>query len=230
MASGGSQHSSVEMLIELHRGDREFRHAISTRTFHAGQAVAEPDVLLRNMLILIEGRVQLIHEGRNGRRLGLATLSPGTVIWEGYLLDERGPSMKAHALTDCIVWMAPSPQARELLLRYAALRWGMLQTVGERMVQVENRMEEVAFQRLRERLAHLLLDLSSGKRFVAAISQQTLADMLGTYRETISGILRDFKAIGLVELGYRKIELRDVSGLRAAAGSLSYYRPAARIQ
>ena len=91
-------------------------------------------------------------------------------------------------------------------------------------------MEEVAFQRLRERLAWLLLDLSSGRRFVDAVSHQALADMLGTYRETISAILRDFKAVGLVELGYRRIELCDTGGLRAAAGSLSYYRPAPKMQ
>jgi len=47
-----------------------------------------------------------------------------------------------------------------------------------------------------------------------------LADMLGTYRETISAILRSFKDEGLVDLGYRKIELRDVQRLRAAAGAI----------
>ena len=50
--------------------------------------------------------------------------------------------------------------------------------------------------------------------------QKAPADMLGTYRETISAILRSFKDEGLVELGYRKIELRDVRALRATAGIL----------
>ncbi len=81
-------------------------------------------------------------------------------------------------------------------------------------------MEEVAFERLPERLAWLLLDLACGGRFVTATSHNSLADMLGTYRETVSAILRDFKATGLVKLGYRKIELCDTGGLRAAAGSL----------
>ena len=49
-------------------------------------------------------------------------------------------------------------------------------------------------------------------------SHQSLADMLGTYRETISAILRGFKGDGLVELGYRKIELRDTRGLRLLGG------------
>lgn len=225
MASEGSQHSAVEMLIELRQDDPQFRHAISTQAFRAGQAVAEPDVLLRNMLILIQGRVQLIHESRNGRRLALATLNPGAMIWEDAWREGHSPAMSANALTDCIVWMAPSPQAQELFLRYAALRWGMLRSAGERLAQVENRMEEVAFERLPERLAWLLLDLACGGRFVTATSHNSLADMLGTYRETVSAILRGFKAAGLVKLGYRKIELCDAGGLRAAAGSLPYCQP-----
>jgi CRP/FNR family transcriptional regulator len=62
--------------------------------------------------------------------------------------------------------------------------------------------------------------LANGSRAIRGTSHQALADMLGTYRETISAILRSFKDDGLVELGYRKIELRDVPGLRAAAGDI----------
>ena len=40
-------------------------------------------------------------------------------------------------------------------------------------------------------------------------SHQSLADMLGTYRETVSTILRGFKADGMVELGYRRISVTD---------------------
>jgi CRP-like cAMP-binding protein len=128
--------------------------------------------------------------------------------------------VKAVALTDCIVWTVPQPQAQALALRYPGLSWGLLQTIGQRLAQVENRMEEVAYKRLPERLAGLLLELANGGRAIRGTSHQSLADMLGTYRETISAILRGFKDDGLVELGYRKIELRDVPGLRMAAGAL----------
>ncbi|MCB0228263.1 MAG: winged helix-turn-helix domain-containing protein, partial [Anaerolineae bacterium] len=48
-------------------------------------------------------------------------------------------------------------------------------------------------------------------------SHQSLADMLGTYRETVSTILRGFKADGMVELGYRRISVTDPAALRALA-------------
>ena len=124
--------------------------------------------------------------------------------------------MSANALTDCIVWVAPSPQAQELFLRHAELRWGMLRSAGDRLAQVENLLEEVAFERLPERLAWLLLDLACGGRFITAISHNSLANMLGTYRETVSVILRGFKAAGLVELVPQD---RVVRRRRLASGS-----------
>ena len=139
---------------------------------------------------------------------------------EGALLGASDPSVKAIALTDCITWMVPAPQAQTLALRYPVLSWGLLQTVGQRLAQVENRMEEVAYKRLPERLAGLLLELANGGKAIRGTSHQSLADMLGTYRETISAILRSFKDAGLVELGYRKIELRDLRGLQMASGAI----------
>jgi len=46
-----------------------------------------------------------------------------------------------------------------------------------------------------------------------------LADRLGTYRETVSAILRTFKREGWVDLGYRRIRLLDVAALEVAANS-----------
>jgi CRP/FNR family cyclic AMP-dependent transcriptional regulator len=216
-----ARHRSVpEILIELREDDPELKRAITAHSFRAGQTVAEPELLNRSLFSLMKGRVQLIREGPNGRSLALATLGAGAMFGEGALLSAADPAVKAVALTDCIVWMVPEPQAQALALRYPILSWSLLQTVGQRLAQVEDRMEEVAYKRLPERLAGLLLELANGGRNIRGTSHQALADMLGTYRETISAILRGFKDDGLVELGYRKIELLDLRGLRLAAGSI----------
>jgi CRP-like cAMP-binding protein len=220
MVYQGKLRSVPEILIELRNDDPEFKRAITARSFRAGQTVAEPEALSRNLFTLMKGRVQLMREGPNGRRMASATLGPGAMFGEGALLSAAEPSVRAVALTDCVVWVVPASQAQNLALRHPVLSWGLLQTVGQRLAQVEDRMEDVAYKRLPERLAGLLLELANGGRAIRGTSHQWLADMLGTYRETISAILRDFKDNGLVELGYRKIELRDLKGLKLAAGYL----------
>ena len=57
-----------------------------------------------------------------------------------------------------------------------------------------------------------------GSGVIKGISHQALADRLGTYRETVSAILRDFKRQGVVELGYRRIRIVDSEELRAIGG------------
>jgi CRP-like cAMP-binding protein len=72
---------------------------------------------------------------------------------------------------------------------------------------------------LPERLATLLIELDEdGSSVIKGVSHQALADRLGTYRETVSAILRDFKRQGLVELGYRRIRLMDVEMLKEIGG------------
>jgi CRP-like cAMP-binding protein len=95
----------------------------------------------------------------------------------------------------------------------------LLQTYGARLFQVENSLENVAYKKLPERLASLLIDLADKEtETIKGVSHQALADHLGTYRETVSAILRDFKRQGLVELGYRRITLVDAETLRDIAG------------
>ena len=86
-------------------------------------------------------------------------------------------------------------------------------------MQVENSLEDVAYKKLPERLAALLLDLGDYEDgLVQGVSHQSLADHLGTYRETVSAILRDFKRQELVELGYRRINILDAETLKDIAG------------
>ena len=106
-----------------------------------------------------------------------------------------------------------------MTMQYPILGWGLLQTYGMRLFQVENSLEDVAYKKLPERLATLLVDLDEdGSGVIKGISHQALADRLGTYRETVSAILRDFKRQGLVELGYRRIKLVDAEELKVIGG------------
>ena len=88
-----------------------------------------------------------------------------------------------------------------------------------RLVQVENRLEEVAYRWLPERLAAEIIRQSRyANSNQIRLSHQALADILGTYRETISAILRDFREAGWVKLGYRRITILNRQALENLAG------------
>jgi CRP-like cAMP-binding protein len=209
-ALGGRVASVPQMLTALREEDPAFDKVITTRRVERGQLIASVEAMVSRMYVLMAGKANLLCTNSEGRRLVIATLE----------LDSfRDPNVFAEAAEDCLVWMIPNSEARNMTMQYPILGWGMLQTYGVRLMQVENNLEDVAYKKLPERLAALLIDLDQDDSgVIKGVSHQALADHLGTYRETVSAILRDFKRQGLVELGYRRIKLVDAETLRDVGG------------
>lgn len=220
LATPTAGHSSLtQTLTSLREEDPAFNKVIHVQHVEKGQVVATPDDLAHKMYVLMTGKVNMICTNNEGRRLVIATLEPGAIFGEGALDNPGDPGTFVEAAEPVSIWVIPSSEARNLTMQYPILGWGLLQTYGERLLQVENSLEDVAYKKLPERLATLLLELADqASGVIKGVSHQALADHLGTYRETVSAILRDFKRQGLVELGYRRIHLIDMETLQDIAG------------
>lgn len=218
-ATGLRVNSVPQMLTALREEDPAFDKVISTQQVERGQLIASPEAMTSRMYVLMSGKANLLCTNNEGRRLVIASLEPGAIFGEGALNSGFAPNVFAEAAEDCMVWVIPKSEARNMTMQYPILGWGMLQTYGMRLMQVENSLEDVAYKKLPERLAALLIELDQeGNGVIKGVSHQALADRLGTYRETVSAILRDFKRQGLVELGYRRIRLIDTETLRDVGG------------
>jgi CRP-like cAMP-binding protein len=208
-----------QALTALRDEDPAFDKSITTQRYERGALVAAPEALAQRMYVLMSGKVNMICTNNEGRRLVIATLEPGAVFGEGALDSTGDANVFAEAVDDVAVWVIPSGEARNMTMQYPILGWGLLQTYGLRLLQVENSLEDVAYKKLPERLATLLVELDDdGTGVIKGVSHQALADRLGTYRETVSAILRDFKRQGVVELGYRRIRIVDVEELKTIGG------------
>jgi CRP-like cAMP-binding protein len=220
LPNGNQRLSGVrQALTALRDEDPAFDKSITTQRYERGVTVASAEALAQRMFVLMSGKVNLICTNNEGRRLVIATLEPGAVFGEGALDSAGDANVFAEAVDDVAVWVIPSGEARNMTMQYPILGWGLLQTYGLRLLQVENSLEDVAYKKLPERLATLLLDLDEeGSGVIKGVSHQALADRLGTYRETVSAILRDFKRQGVVELGYRRIRIVDAEELKTIGG------------
>jgi CRP-like cAMP-binding protein len=115
----------------------------------------------------------------------------------------------------------PGQQALEISSSDAMFGFGLMQAIGQRVVEAENRLEQMAYSTIASRLAALLLELGEDDpQGVVRVTHQELADMLGTWRETISKTLQDFRRRGLVASGRRQLTLLDKEGLELEAGSI----------
>jgi CRP-like cAMP-binding protein len=127
----------------------------------------------------------------------------------------------AVALEQCTLWVFPTHRALEISSTNAMFGFGLMQAMGQRLVETEDRLEQLAYSTVASRLAALLLELGEGhpEGAVCATHQQ-LADMMGTWRETISKTLQGFRRRGLVASGRRRLTLLDQKGLELVANGL----------
>jgi len=218
-STNGTANNLTQVLTALREEDPAFNKVITIKHLERGDIVATPEDLAHKMYMLMNGKVNLVCTNNEGRRLVIATLDAGAIFGEGALDTPGDPNVFVEAADKVSIWVVPAGEARNMTIQYPILGWGMLQTYGERLHQVENSLEDVAYKKLPERLAMLLLELGHHQNgLIKGVSHQSLADHLGTYRETVSAILRDFKRQDVVELGYRRITIVDVDELKAIAG------------
>ncbi len=173
------------------------------------------------LFILKEGRVRLYQLSPDGKILTTALLEAGTIFGEMALLGQGLHGSYAEALTPCLLCLMSREDVKSRLLGDVRIAFRITEMLGRRLIDAERRMSDFAFKKLPERIASLLLHLAAQPRarFLGRdrpevrSTHEALAEMVGTYRETVTKILNELQAAGLIELRRGKILLVDTVGL-----------------
>jgi CRP/FNR family transcriptional regulator len=165
--------------------------------------------------LILEGTVRVSKTAPNGRELQLYRVVPGEacVMTSSCLLGHAPYSARGVTESDTTLVTLPAPIFNRLVIEHEPFRTYVFGLFADRISELMQLVEAVAFQRLDQRLAALLL----GKGKVIRTTHQQLADELGSVREIVSRLLRNFADQGLVALSREQIEIRDPGGLRAIA-------------
>ncbi|MBI4498468.1 MAG: Crp/Fnr family transcriptional regulator [Chloroflexi bacterium] len=183
-------------------------------TGQKGQVIYHQADTAEGLFLLKRGRVRLFRISPSGKKLELATLEPGTFFGEMPLLGERMRCASAEAVEDSTLCVMSHTDIERLVVRQPCVALRMLEIVGHRLTQSEERLEELAYRSAPARLAAVLLRLGREQgEEITGLTHQHLGDMIGAYRETITKTLDEFQAAGYVALARRRILIRDRAGL-----------------
>ena len=213
--------SSIDVFRDLPRSEVE-RLAETTRMFTCprGRVVYRAGEASEALFLLKAGRVQIVRETADGKRLITSVLEPHTFFGEMALVGQRFPQdSTAEALDDALICVLSRKDLERLILQYPKVGLRFLEQLSARLLGTEAIVEDFAFKAVPARLAGALLRLAeTSQDQTIHASHQELADMIATYRETVTLTLDDFRARGLVELGRRSIQIVDQPGLEELAG------------
>ena len=166
--------------------------------------------------MILEGRIKVVKLAASGRELVLYRVAPGgsCIITSSCLLGRTDYNARGIAETPLTLLAIPAPDFAALLVEHPPFRDFVFHLFAERIAELMQLVEEVAFARLDQRLAKALLAKNGA---VLGITHQQLADELGSVREIVSRLLKGFAAQGLVALGREQVTLLDRDGLQKIA-------------
>jgi CRP/FNR family cyclic AMP-dependent transcriptional regulator len=152
-----------------------------------------------------KGKVKLTVVSTSGKEATIGILNEGDFFGEGCLTGQPIRLCSATTLTDCAVMRIEKKYMMEVLHREHAFSDMFVAFLLTRNIRYEEDLVDQLFNSSEKRLARILLLLAhfgkEGQHQVAipAISQETLAEMVGTTRSRVSFFMNRFRKLGLID-------------------------------
>ncbi len=199
----------------LLRHRRFRRHEV---IFHAG----DPGDAL---FIVVSGSLKIVLPSPEGNEAIIATLRPGDFFGELAVLDGEPRSATAVALEATELEALARAPFLELVHTQPALRLALLTGLAGELRRLTRHVEELHFLALPGRLAMRLVELAReaagpgpGAELSWHYTQSELASMIGGSRQSVSRLLGDLSAEGLLRIERDVIVIPDVEVLAGMAG------------
>jgi len=201
------------MLRELPAADQaELMAAASVMHLPAGTVMFDENQPCQGFPLLLSGNIRVIKAAPNGRELQLYRVMPGEscILTSSCLLGNTRYHARGIAEQALEMVLLPASAFHTLLGNQQSFRSYVFHLFSDRLTDLMQLVSAVAFQKLDQRLAALLVT----KPNPIHATHQALADELGSVREIISRLLKGFAEQGWIKLGREQIEIVDAASLK----------------
>ncbi len=174
------------------------------------------------LFFLLTGRLQVIDITYNGKEVGLSFLNPGDYFGELSVIDGLPRTSSVQAIVDSEIAMLPRHIALDLMLHHPAVVERLLQSMA-RTIRNANVYRGIlsipsANQRVYALLERMTTEAPGGLHVIDPLpTQQEVAIMVNTSRETVSRALQALLQSGVLEKDLRRLIVRQPDLLHAAA-------------
>ena len=179
-----------------------------------GQYVARQGQRCSQFALILSGSLRVYQLSENGREVTLFHVHAGEscILSASSILSEAPFPASAVTESEVLALMVEATVLRKRVAEREAWRTYVFGLLAQRMSSVMLLLEDVAFGRLDQRLARHLL-ANGGASGTVRSTHQTIATELGTSREVISRVLKDFEKQGRISLGRGRIDIVNLDGL-----------------
>jgi CRP/FNR family transcriptional regulator, cyclic AMP receptor protein len=188
--------------------------AMIQKAFTTGDIIVhEDDAENQTFFIIVSGSVHVTVLSSEGKQAILATLRSGAFFGEMAILDGEPRSASVVAAEPCKLLMLYRKSFLQILQEYPKITIAMLIEMSHRLRRSNRQINSLSMMSVYGRVADVLLQLSKGNgRKVGSMiviesrpSHQTIADMAGTSRETVSRVLSQLQKKGYLTITRKRL-------------------------
>jgi CRP/FNR family transcriptional regulator len=204
------------MLRELSAAERqELFESATVVHLPEGTVLFDESQPCQGFPLLLSGNIRVIKAAPNGRELQLYRVIPGEscILTSSCLLGNTRYHARGIAEQDLEMVLLPAATFHSLIEKQDSFRGYVFHLFSDRLTDLMQLVSAVAFQKLDQRLANLLIN----KNNPIHTTHQALADELGSAREIVSRLLKGFAEQGWVKLGREQIDVTDATALKKFA-------------
>jgi CRP/FNR family cyclic AMP-dependent transcriptional regulator len=171
------------------------------------------------LFVVRSGTVKVVVVGDDGREVILDTLGQGAHFGELALIDGRPRSAHVVALDQAVLLVLRREDFRREVERQPRVAWALLEELSRRLREADEKITGLVLLDVPGRVARLLLDRAAGDppTIERAPTHETMAQMIGASRETVSRAMRELQENGLIAVERRTVRVVDAEGLARRA-------------
>jgi CRP/FNR family transcriptional regulator len=164
----------------------------------------------QDFFFMLSGEIRIYKVGGSSREITLYEIGPGDicVLNASCILSNTKLPANAATTSETEVLLLSSQRFLDMIAGYEEMRAFVHSRINERMSSIMTLVSEISFGKMNERLIDYLIEKSENNNLKR--THQHIAQDLGTSREVVSRLLKDFERQGLVLLSRNFIQLKGL--------------------
>jgi CRP/FNR family transcriptional regulator len=195
------------------------------RHLESGEILAAEGDPSPGLAVILSGSVKVYKTSAEGREQVLLVAGPGESVGDVAALTDQPMPASAEAVEASTVLLLPTSILERAIVQDGRFALAVIRHLCQRLEHVVQMVEDLSFRHVRARVAKVLLQTYRPRDGLGArtghrtLTQQEIADLVGTAREVVSRSLAALEIAGLIRIGRNQIDLLNPEALEALVES-----------
>jgi CRP-like cAMP-binding protein len=221
-----AENIDLETLFESNKAI-EFEFLSKKKTFKRGDYIYLPEELSDKIYFVLDGKIKLGTYRDGDKEVLTAILANGDVFGEDSILGNQKRKDFAMAAESTVLAILTQEEFGTLVKKHSSLSVLMMQIMGTRVSEMEDRLESLVFKDSKTRILDFLISSveKKGQRIGYEwvlrnfITHQDIASLTSTSRQSVTMILNELRNDNIIQFDRKRLLVRDLEKLKSLVQS-----------